>query len=197
MKTIQTKDTYSLTPLTVVVPAPVGGSGIGDVLDQYKVSTNIRTAVVTGTYNTRDELIASVAESLPGMRFSYDYYVYEYMPGDSGTLTWVRNVKGGGSSGSTVPIGTVSTAERTGNTIKFDLHAEYAPITNGTFTVDLTGKKVGATVSVYLDATATDPTANLPATQFQTKDTFTGNTNQEYIFKVGANGFIGYVIRKI
>jgi hypothetical protein len=91
-------------------------------------------------------------------------------------------------------VGAVSVAQPAGNNLTFNLNAEYAPVSAGTFTVDTSTKVVGAVVVVYLTPSASDPTPNLPASQFQTKSQYTPGKNLEYVFKVGRNGFIQYTI---
>ncbi|ALW86338.1 hypothetical protein AUC43_15345 [Hymenobacter sedentarius] len=64
-------------------------------VDVYNVSQALREAVVQGTFNDSNELTTAVTGSVSGMRFTYQTYDYEYMPGDLGTLVWVRNYKKG------------------------------------------------------------------------------------------------------
>ncbi|WP_216689008.1 beta strand repeat-containing protein [Hymenobacter siberiensis] len=64
--------------------------------DQYNVSSTLRTAVVQGSYDAYSEMTSttgSLTGSVAGMRFSYQVYLYEYMPGTAGTLVWVRLAK--------------------------------------------------------------------------------------------------------
>lgn len=69
-------------------------------IDEFLVSANLRTEVVQGDYNTSGELTTPLsaavsAESVAGRRFSFAGAIYTYMPGDAGTLTWIRDFKGG------------------------------------------------------------------------------------------------------
>lgn len=71
--------------------------------DEYLVSAALRTEVVQGSYNASGELTsalsgAGAAESAAGQCFSFGPATYTYLPGDAGTLTWVRNFKGGGGA---------------------------------------------------------------------------------------------------
>ena len=83
---------------------------------------------------------------------------------------------------------------KTAATLTFEKSAEYTPISAGTFTVELARKAIGAVVVVYLTPGTSDPTINLSPAQFQTKSVYTAGKNLEYVFKVGANGFIQYTI---
>jgi hypothetical protein len=80
-------------------------------------------------------------------------------------------------------------------TVYFRNNAEYQPILSGTFTVNTTGKVVGRVVTVYLGPSATAPT--LDPAQFQVKGAFTAGKNNEFMFKVGANGFIQCTITQL
>lgn len=67
------------------------GNAVGT--DLYNISTTIREAVVLGIYNTSNELTTTITDSVAGMKFSYQTHMYEYMPGDTGTLVWIRMKK--------------------------------------------------------------------------------------------------------
>ena len=84
------------------------------------------------------------------------------------------------------------TALLTGPVLYFDRDAEYQPFYSGTFTVDTTGLKVGATVRAYLGPACTAPT--LPATFQLLKGAYASGVNLMYSFCVGANGKIQYYI---
>lgn len=69
-------------------------------IDEFLVSAQLRTEVVQGDFNTSGELTtplsaAGSAESVAGRSFSFASATYTYMPGDAGTLTWIRSFKGG------------------------------------------------------------------------------------------------------
>lgn len=70
-----------------------------DGTDLYDVSDVIREAVVLGSYNESNEMTAAVTGSLSGMSFSYEGFHYEYMPGDAGTLVWIKTNRLGGGGG--------------------------------------------------------------------------------------------------
>jgi len=77
-------------------------------LDLYGVSAALRTEVVQGSYNASGELLsalsaAGAAESAAGQCFSFGPALYTYLPGDAGTLVWVRAWKGGTSAGGPTP----------------------------------------------------------------------------------------------
>ena len=87
----------------------------------------------------------------------------------------------------------------TATVLKFDDFYEHAPIAAGTFTVDLTGRTVGKEVKAFLAPTASDPSANLPATDFQRigNGTYQAGASLMYTFHVGANGKIQYIITEL
>ena len=90
MKNLQTKVAYSLVPLAIASPIP---ATVGDGFDAYNVPAAIREAVVLGSYNTSNEMNVAVIGSVAGMEFAYQGFMYTYMPGDAGTLVWVKNSK--------------------------------------------------------------------------------------------------------
>lgn len=91
--------------------------------DRYALSAALRTEVVLGAYNASGELTAALsaaaaAESRPGQCFSFGPALYTYLPGDAGTLVWVRTWKGGAPAGaapaaSPAPAATTTTTPAT------------------------------------------------------------------------------------
>jgi hypothetical protein len=82
-----------------------------------------------------------------------------------------------------------------GTVVSFQANREYQLLTSGTFTVDTASKVVGRVVTIYLGPSCTAPT--LDPAQFQVKGAFVAGKNNEYMFKVGANGFIQCAITQL
>lgn len=87
----------------------------------------------------------------------------------------------------------VQTANST--VVNFRGNLEYLPLSSGTFTVDVTGKVVGRVATAYLGPSCTAPV--LDPGQFQVKGAFVAGKTNEYMFKVGANGFIQCAITQL
>ena len=92
--------------LNVLLHSVVDALATAPGLDPYSLSAALRTEVVQGTYNASGELTTALsapaaAESQAGQCFSYGPALYAYLPGDAGTLAWVRTWKGGAAGGPT------------------------------------------------------------------------------------------------
>jgi len=85
------------TPGSIIINST--GTTLG--VDEFEISNTIRLAVVQGTYSeSSSEMIeATPVGSAAGTRFSYQIYTYDHMPGDAGTLKWIRTQKKGITSG--------------------------------------------------------------------------------------------------
>jgi hypothetical protein len=112
--------------------------------------------------------------------------------GGAGT---VKTVNGAGpdASGNVVVAASSGTATPSGTVLVFTQDAEYAAIYSGTFTVDVTGAKVGAVVTAYLGPATTQPVLD-PATFQLVNGYYASGLNLMYMFKVGNNGKIQYTI---
>ena len=82
-------------------------------------------------------------------------------------------------------------ALRKATVLTFEQDAEYAPITEGTFTLDDRTKRIGAVVTAYLGPGAGQPEIT---GQFQSRDVYVPGKSLMYMFKVGANDHIQYTI---
>lgn len=130
--------------------------------------------------------------TLPALA-GYQYIFHLVRPDPNSTVGsyWVVHTmpstptSGGAAPGVATPAGTV---------LVFTQDAEYAPIYNGTFTVDPAGAKVGVTVFVELGAAATAPTLDPTVFERNGSRTFQPGERNEYGFRVARSGKIHYVI---
>lgn len=166
--------------------------GLGTTLDSNGFITT------TGVYSTLkvqalggDKWLISDAYQAPGAGGGGS------TPTPIATKTTVGTVKAGNNIAIQTD-GTISTEIEigTGTVLFFDRERDYTPVTSGTYSLNITGKKVGVFVRAYVEPGGTAISFNANINDFQKLGTgsFVAGVENIYVFSVANNGNILYLI---